>query len=69
VHHGNAAKYEAINRVMTGTLERGLLAKVESKADFHDAIASELGGRTQTNVGRAGNSFQTVLMSWSGDPE
>jgi len=61
---GTAAKYEVITLVQTGTLERELLAMVELKADFDDAIFSETGGRTRTNAVRGRNFFEPALKSW-----
>jgi hypothetical protein len=66
---GTAAKYEVINLVLTGTLERGLLAMVERKADLQDAILGESGGRTRTTGGKGRNFFEQALESWSEDPE
>jgi len=39
--HRTAAKYEVINFVLIGTLEHGLLALVEVKADLPDAILNQ----------------------------
>ena len=66
---GTAAKYEVINLVLTGTLERGLLAMVDLVADFHDEIFSESRGRTRINVGGGPDLFGPALKSLSGNPE
>lgn len=63
--NGTAAKYEVISLGLTRTLERGLLAVVEVRADLHDAVVSESGGRTRTNVGGGRNFFEPALKSWS----
>ncbi len=66
---GTAEKYEVINLVLTGTLEHGLLAMVERKADFPNAIRSELGGRTRATGGKGRNFFEPALENWSENPE
>jgi hypothetical protein len=66
---GTAAKYKDINLVLTDTLEHGLLAMVEFKADLQDAILDESGGRTRTTGGKGRNFFEQALESWSENPE
>lgn len=66
---GTAAKYKVINLVLTGTLEHGLLAMVELKADLQDAMLGESGGRTRTTGGKGRNFFEQALESWSENPE
>jgi SNF2 family DNA or RNA helicase len=66
---GTAEKNEVINLVLTGTLEHGLLAMFEPKAELPDAILGESGGRTRTTGGKGRNFFDQALESWSENPE
>jgi hypothetical protein len=66
---GTAAKYEVVNRVLTGTLEHGLLSMLERKAYLQDAILGESGGGTRTTGGKGRNFFEQALESWSFDSE
>ena len=65
---GTAPHYQVVNLVLSGTLERGLLALVERKADLQDAIFGEHGGRRRTTGGRGVNVFETALDQWESDP-
>ena len=66
---GTTAKYEVINLVLAGTVEHGLLAMVERKADLQDAILGESGGRIRTTGGQGRNFFEQALESWYEDGE
>lgn len=66
---GTAEKNEVINLELTGTLEYGLLAMVEPRAELQDAILGDSGGRTRTTGGKGRNFFDQALENWPENPE
>jgi superfamily II DNA or RNA helicase len=62
-----APGFLVVNLVLAGTMEAGVMAMVEGKADLADSLFGETGGRAATTGVKGRSMFEDALADWVGE--